>query len=1177
MSKSSASSPGVSPATSPGGGFAHLHVHSDYSILDGACKIGPLLDRCRELGMSSLAVTDHGVVSGAVELYREATKRDMKPIIGLEAYLVGNRNEKKDVRERRHHLTLLAADNEGYRNLMKISSRGYLEGYYFKPRVDLEVLREHSRGIIVLTGCLNGRVASMLLEGDSEGAVAEGEVLKEIFGEDNVYIEIQNQGLEEQSRVKPLLVKLAGQVGRPLVATNDVHYPRREDASSHDALLCIQTGNTLEDENRLKFQGEEFYLKSAEEMAAAFPDLPQALETTLEIAERCNVEIDFSQLHLPRFQVPDSSGESEFDYLRRLCEEGMERRYPDGEPEGARERLEYELATIEEMGFASYFLVVWDFVRYARENDIAVGPGRGSAAGSLVSYCLGITEVDPLEYDLLFERFLNPGRKSMPDIDIDFSPVDREKVIAYVTERYGRDNVAQIITFGTMAPRAATRDAGRVMGLSYGTVDRIAKLIPEGPGVRFDDCLKPGQELREAYDNDAEVRAVVDLGRPLEGLIRQDSIHAAGVVIADRPLTEYVALQQKGDAEVVTQFQMKDIEALGLLKMDFLGLRNLDIIKSAIRLIRESRGEEIDINAIPLDDEKTYAMMQRGESDGVFQFESSGMKESLRTVKPTCFDDLYALVALFRPGPMQFINEYARNKRNPELVSYDDERLREVLEPTYGVAIYQEQLMEIAKRMAGFSPAEADDLRKAIAKKERKLLESLKSKFLEGCRENDVAPRVAEKLWGLMDAAGDYSFNKSHAVSYALVAYQTAYLKAHYPVEYMAATISSVMSTKDKVPFYVHACEGMGIEVLPPDVNESQNDFSVIEGRIRFGLNAVKNVGSAVIDAVIAAREEGGPYTSVYDFCRRVDASLLNRKALESLIKSGALDSTGDTRKGMLAVMTQALAAGAKSQEDSRLGQASIFDLSGEEAAPEVVDPPVPTEEFSSEELLKLEKETLGLYVSSHPLAALTDELMERYRAVKLGELSQQADRSQVTVIGMVTKVKRHTTKKGDPMAFVTLEDLEAELEVIVFTELYNRCRQLLADDNVVIVKGSLDRKGGDEIKLIAKGIEALDDAGEEAPRSGGNHTLQLQLDVEEVQRNPGLIEEMKKLCSSHPGGTPVFLHMFADGGVRVFKLGEEFNIDPRRELISRLEELLGKGDIALRSVGASLPASRRD
>jgi DNA polymerase-3 subunit alpha len=1121
--------------------------------------------------MTAVAVTDHGVLSGAIEFYREATKRGIKPIIGFEAYIVEDRLEKSKVREDRYHLTLLAENNTGYQNLVRMSSLGFIEGYYYKPRIDMRVLKEHSEGIIALTGCLNGRLSHLLFTGDKEGAVAEVRNLQDIFGDNNVFIEIQYQGLAEQEKVNPLVRELAGEVGRPLVATNDVHYLRHEDASSHDALLCIQTGSTLLETKRLKFQGDQFYLKSADEMAQAFPQDPEALSTTLEIADRCNVTMEFGNLLIPGFDTADGSDGD--NYLRRLCEEGLVRRYPEGESTDIRERLEFELTTIREMGFASYFLIVWDFIKFAKDHDIAVGPGRGSAAGSLVSFCLGITDIDPLKYDLLFERFLNPGRKSMPDIDIDFSPVDREKVLAYVTDRYGRQNVAQIITFGTMAARQATRDAGRVMGLPYGVVDKIVKFIPEGPGVTLDECLKPGQELREAYDSDSQTREVIDIARPIEGLIRQDSIHAAGVVISDRPLTDYVPLQQKGEeAEVVTQFTMNHIESLGLLKMDFLGLRNLDILKAAVRLIRDSCGAEIDLSTLPLDDEKTYEMLRQGQSDGVFQLESSGMKDALRDVGPTCFEDIIAMVALYRPGPMEYIPVYARNKRDPEGVKYLDPRLKEILEPTYGVAIYQEQLMEIAKKAGGLTPAEADDLRKSIGKKNRVLLATLKSKFVTGCRENQVAAGAIEKLWKLMEAAAGYSFNKSHAAAYAMIAYQTAWLKANYPVEYMAATISSVMSTKDKVPFYVNVCSRMGLEVLPPDVNESGSDFRVVDTRIRFGLTAVKNVGAKVIDAIIAAREQDGPFTSVFDFCRRVDSQQLKKNALESLIKCGALDSTGATRKGMLEVMAQALSMGSQSQQDSLLGQGSIFDLTDDDSTQDNHDPVIATEEFGSQELSKLEKETLGIFVSGHPLIGLEGEIAQ-FGARTVTQLLEVRDKTTVTVIGMIGKIKRLTTKKGDPMAFVNLEDLENNTEVVVFSDLYNECKDLLVEDEVVMVKGRTDLKGIDEegnreVKIIATEINEFVRRGRQGDKGGDSGEV-VQLSLDHGDFDPDVLGDMRDLCQSYPGCAPVVISMMTAGGVRKLKLGHQ--VQPAAEFLSRIENLAGVRGVSVSRVGASV------
>lgn len=1160
MSKSAANDSGVRSA-SPPPGFVHLHLHSEYSFLDGACKVVPLLERCLELGMPAVAVTDHGVLSGSVELYREAIRLGVKPVIGFEAYLVNDLREKVQFKERRHHLSLLAENDAGYRNLRQISSQGFLEGYYYKPRIDKEVLKRHSEGIIVMTGCLQGRVARLLLEGDREGAEKEIHDLQEIFGDENVFIEVQNQGLDEQQQLMPLIKELAVATGRPLVATNDVHYLRHEDAASHDALLCIQTQTTLDDPKRLKFGTDQFFLKSPDEMALAFPDMPEALATTVEIADRCHVEMEFGRIRLPVYRTPGDRDQDQ--YLCDLCEEGLKHRFAAGETPQIRERLDFELATIREMGFASYFLIVWDFVKYARDSGIPVGPGRGSAAGSLVSYCLGITEVNPLPYDLLFERFLNPGRKSMPDIDIDVSQEERDKVLSYVAEKYGRGGVAQIITFSTLKARAAIKDAGRVMGIPYGFVDRIAKAIPEEPKITISKCLQPGKELKELYDAEPQVKQVIEKALPLEGLIRGDSIHAAGVVISDRPLTDYVPLLQKGDGPVVTQFSMEEIERLGLLKMDILGIRNLDIIKATVGMVSKAEGTEIDIDHIPLDDARTYEMLRQGKSEATFQLESSGMKESLRLVGPTQFEDLVALVALYRPGPMAFIPDYAKNKKNPQSVVYDDPRLKPIMEPTHGVAVYQEQLMEIAKVMAGFSPAEADDLRKAISKKKRALMNSLKSKFLDGCETNQVASPVAQKLWGLMEAAGDYSFNKSHAVGYALIAYQTAYLKANYPVEFMAATISSVMNTKDKVPFYVNVCKDMGIEVLPPDINESDSDFAVVEGRIRFGLTAVKNVGSSAIGSVIRERRAGGPFSSIFDFCRRVDSGKLNKKALESLVKCGALDSTGATRRGLLEVMPQALAMGAQSQQDSQTGQGSIFDLEAEGKSSQESDPDVPGVEFGSSEMSQLERETLGLFLSSNPLYGLENDVV-RHGAVTLEALGQVPDKSTVVVIGMVAKVKRLTTKKGDLMAFVGLRDLAGETEVVVFSDLYSHCRELLVEDKVLVIKGRVDHKGVDEegnreVKIIATEISELEkDEGGGDAGAEREPIVQLDLDLGELECQPDLLGNMKEICQSYPGGVPVILHMATADGVRKFRLGRELEVRPHPEFVSRMRGLFG-------------------
>jgi DNA polymerase-3 subunit alpha len=1178
MVSANAAGQGVSPsAEAPSEpGFCHLHVHTHYSALDGACKVEDLVARAAELGMPALAITDHGVLSGTIQFYLQCRKAGIKPIIGLEAYVVEDRFRKDAQNEERWHLTLLARDNVGYRNLLKLGSLAFLEGYYYKPRMDYQALRQHAEGLICLSGCPSGRLSKALENGQKGAAQAEVERLVGIFGEENVYLEMQSTGLPELAEINPRLADLAAESGLKLVATNDVHYLREQDAPAHDVLLCIQTGARLAEEDRLRLNSEEFYFKSAEEMRAAFRDFPAALATTREIAERCNVEIELDKMLIPHFPVPD--GHDEASYLRELCEQGLKRRYGEAVTPEIRERLESELAVVEKMGFPPYFLIVWDFVSYAKRSGIPVGPGRGSAAGSLVSYLLGITDLDPIRYNLLFERFLNPDRISMPDIDIDFSVNGREKVIEYVAGKYGRDRVAQIATFGTIKARQAIRDAARVMDVPYSQADRIAKLVPEVLNITLADCLAdPRGELRQAYDSDELVRRVVDIARPLEGLIRQDSIHAAGVVISQGPLTEHLPLMQKGDAEVVTQVSMSDVEKLGLLKMDFLGLRNLDVIDSAVKIIRAGGDPDFDIETIPLDDPATFRMLARGDSEGVFQFESSGMREALREIQPTKLDDLIALVALYRPGPMDFIPQYARNKRDPDSIKYEDERLRPILSPTYGVAIYQEQLMEISKVIGGFTPAQADDLRKAIGKKIKSKLDELEPRFRAGAAASGTAPRVIDYLWSLMERAGDYSFNKSHAACYALISYRTAYLKANYPVQYMAALISSVMDTKDKVPFYVNVANEMGIEVLPPDINESVLDFRDVEGRIRFGLNAVKNVGETAIRNILEAREQGGPFTDLFDFCERVDLAVVNQRAVESLIKSGALDSIGPSRKGMLQVLPQAMAHGKKTRADADRGQASIFDLFVDETprdgggtvanrkngngTPPV---PIPTADFSREELLALEKETLGLYVSSHPLKDLRPHI-RREAGHTIGQLTDLPDGTVTTIVGMVSAVKRITTKKtGETMAFVTLEGLEGSVEVLCFPSVYQESRELLVEDKVVKVKGRVDHKDEAETKFIPLAIEAF------APKTG-LEPVALTVDGEALPSS--VIEDLKHILARFPGPCWVDMYVKHGGGVHRLRFGEGFRVDPQAGLFAELKALLGDGCVcqgapALKSQG---------
>src|SRR5215216_1659501 len=1052
------------PVSSPG--VAHLHVHSEYSLLDGACKIDKLAARAAEFGQPALGLTDHGVMNGAVELFKACRKHDVKPILGLEAYFVDDRTVREGKIER-NHLTLLASDDEGFRNLTKLSSAGFLEGLHRgKPGVDMELLERHSSGVIALTGCLASRASRRIVDGRMQDARAHLHDLVNAFGPENVYFEIQRNGIAEQEQVNEAIVKIARELGRPLVATADVHYLRREDYHHHAALLCVQTKSTLA-EAKLSFDTNEFYLKSSEEMAQSFSDYPEALASTMEIAQRCDVSIELGGQLIPRFETPN--GEPERDYLRALVQEGLRRRYGDPVPAAAQERADMELAVIDKMGFNAYFLIVHDFVAYAKSNGIAVGPGRGSAAGSIVAYCLQITDVDPLRYDLLFERFLNAERVSMPDIDIDFSVRGRERVIRYVTDKYGADRVAQIITFGKMFPRAATRDAARVLGHEYAIGDRLAKLIPDpqqGRPPSFAECLAPGAELAREVARDPIAKQIVEVAQGLEGIVRNASIHAAAVVISDRSLTDIVPLQlaDAGTAEdgskvyrTVTQYSMKPVEDIGLLKMDFLGLRNLDVIEDALDIVERSTGERPDMTTLPLDDGKTYEMMAAGDAVGVFQFESEGMREALKKVQPTEFEDLVALNALYRPGAMDQIPTYARGKRNPETVQYIDERLRPITQATKGVILYQEQSMQIAKALAGFSGPKADDLRKAIGKKNRAAMAELKPEFFEGCRASGTAPDVIEALWAVNEKSADYSFNRSHAACYALISYRTAWLKANYPAEYMAALISSVMDTKDKVPFFVNQAEAMGIEILPPDVNLSDHEFVVVDGNIRFGLDAVKGVGFAAVEAIKAARDDGGEFTSLWDFCARVDPRAVNKRAIEALIKCGAFGSTGASRKGMLQVLEQAQSAGQKSQLDAQIGQGSIFDLGdvggGGSDAGAPSHPPIPTHEFERPELLAMEKESIGLFISDHPLKRVREALHAKADCA-CAEVIDRKDGDWIRVGGMVTAAKKIRTRNGAQLMFATVDDLEGAVEVMLFEKTLATAEAAMQLDEIVLVKG---------------------------------------------------------------------------------------------------------------------------
>jgi DNA polymerase-3 subunit alpha len=1163
-------------------GCAHLHVHSEYSLLDGACKIDQLVERAASFGQPAIGLTDHGVMNGAVELYKATRKHGIKPIVGLEAYYVDDRHS-REPRLEKNHLTLLAETDEGLRNLVKLSSAGFLEGLHRgKPGIDLELLTRHAAGVICLTGCLASRTSQRIVQGKPQQARAHLDELVQAFGPEAVYFEIQRNGLAEQEQVNEAMKGFAAEMGRPLVATADVHYLRREDFEHHAALLCVQTKSTIA-QPKLSFEANEFFLKSSEEMAESFADLPGAVAASLEIAERCGVEIELGKQLIPRFDCPD--GKSEKAYLRELVEAGLRRRYGDPPPAEAIERMEMELGVIDDVGFNAYFLIVWDFVHFAKDNGIAVGPGRGSAAGSLVSYCLQITDVDPLRYDLLFERFLNAERVSMPDIDIDFSVRGRERVIRYVTDKYGADRVAQIITFGKMFPRAATRDAARVLGLDYGAGDRLAKLIPDpimGRSPSFEDCLQPGADLAAEYARDPTAKQIVDVARGLEGIVRNASIHAAAVVISDRPLTDIVPLQlaDAGTAEdgqkayrTVTQYSMKPIEEIGLLKMDFLGLRNLDVIEDTLAIIERSTGERIDMTTLPLDDAKTFEMMARGDSVGVFQFESEGMREALKKVGPDEFEDLVALNALYRPGAMDQIPTYARGKRNPDTITYIDERLRPITEPTKGVILYQEQSMQIAKSIAGFSGPRADDLRKAIGKKNREAMAKLKPMFVEGCRASGTAEDVIEWLWNVNEKSADYSFNRSHAACYGLIAYRTAWLKANYPAEYMAALISSVMDTKDKVPFFVSQTESMGIEILPPDVNESDHEFMVVDGNIRFGLDAVKGVGHAAVEAIKRAREEGGRFTSLWDFCERVDARAVNKKAIEALIKCGAFGSTHATRKGMLAVLEAAQAAGQKTQLDAQIGQGSIFDLgglggddgsNGRAFAP--AHPPIPTEECDRPELLAMEKESIGLFITEHPLKRVREAL--RMKAdCSCAQVAEQRDGDWVKVGGMITESKKIRTRSGTPMMFATVDDLDGSVEIVVFEKTLAAVEQVVAADEIVLVRGRVDHKEAGKSCIIVQDVERfapsdaeIEKAKEQVARlAAAAVPTDLRMTVDAARLQPTVIAELRDLFDRYRGDDEFVLVMHTSTGIRCLRFGDGYKIASRDAgLKAELRDLLG-------------------
>ncbi|MGB9802204.1 DNA polymerase III subunit alpha [Desulfofundulus sp.] len=1126
--------------------FIHLHVHTEYSLLDGAARIKEVVARARELGMESLAITDHGVMFGVVDFYKACQKEGIKPILGCEVYVAPRTMKDRTPRVDDHlyHLVLLAENQTGYRNLLQLVSVAYTEGFYYKPRIDKETLARYSEGLIALSGCIAGEVPSRLLAGEKEKAVEAAAIYQDIFGRGNFYLELQDHGLPEQRKVNRELLRLHREMNIPLVVTNDVHYVKKEHAEIQDILLCIQTGKSVDDPSRMKFDSQELYLKSEEEIALLFGDFKEAMINTCLIAERCRVELNFGQTHLPHYQVPE--GHDVDSYLEQLCLEGVRRRYGEM-TEPVRQRLEYELKVIRQMGYSAYFLIVWDFIHYARQKGIPVGPGRGSAAGSLVAYVLGITNLDPLKYGLLFERFLNPERVSMPDVDVDLCFERRGEVINYITSKYGADRVAQIATFGTMAARAAIRDVGRALNMPYGEVDKIAKLVPAELHMTIERALSESVELKELYEQNPQVKKLIDTAALLEGMPRHASTHAAGVVITKEPLTHYLPLYKAADGPLTTQFAKDQVEELGLLKMDLLGLRTLTVIADTLKLIRENGGPEINIDEIPLDDPKTFDLLCRGEGSGVFQLESSGMRALLKELRPEVFEDIVALVALYRPGPLGsgMVEDFIKSKHGEKKVTYLDPRLEPILRDTYGVILYQEQVMRIASDLAGFTLGEADLLRRAMGKKKPEIIAGLRNQFIEGAVKNGVDPQIAGQIFDLMEYFAGYGFNKSHSAAYALVAYQTAYLKANYPAQYMAALLTSVRDNTDKVAAYVEECRRMGLEVLPPDVNESRESFTVVGGKIRFGLAAIKNVGEGAVQAIIRSRQEKGPFKNFADFCRRMDTRTINRRVLENLIKSGALDSLGHHRAQLMAGIELGLSLAQQSQQQRQNGQLTFEQFWGE-AAEDIVLPRV--QKYSRAEMLALEKEALGLYISGHPLEEYRQALAEETTA-SVAEIGEE-DQGGVTVGGMLTSLKRITTRRGEPMAFGTLEDLTGSIEVIFFPRVYQQYAKLIIPEGVLLIRGQISSTG-DRVKIVAEEVSPL--------LKKINASLYLQI----REATPRLIRQVQHVLSNFPGSSPVYLYFPREK--KLARVSRDYWINLASPVVTELAAILGPDNVRIK------------
>jgi DNA polymerase-3 subunit alpha len=1156
----------------PSENFVHLHLHTDYSLLDGACEIDRLMVRAAELRMPAVAITDHGNLFGAVKFYEAALKRGLKPILGCEVYVAPtSRFDRMPDSDRPNHLVLLCENERGYRNLLKLASSAFLEGFYYKPRIDKGLLAKHADGLIGLSGCLRGEVAVALSADKFDAARQAAYDLRDMFGKGNFYLEIQDQGLPEEKRINPHMVRLSRETGIPLVATNDCHYLTQEDARAQDVLVCIQTGKTVSDSNRLKFATDQFYFKTPEEMYATFGEIPEALSRTLEVAERCNVHLEAKQHVFPHFEVP--SGETLDTYFEKVTRQGFGLRRQRLEQlaaagklrdplEAYEERLEFEIQLVKQMRFAGYFLIVWDFIKHARDKCIPVGPGRGSAAGSLVAYSLHITDIDPLQHGLLFERFLNPERVTFPDIDIDFCMRRRGEVIEYVTGRYGRENVSQIITFGTMGAKAVIRDAGRALDISFAEVDKIAKLIPNTLNISLADAIKQTSELRQLRDTDPRIADLLQVAAHLEGFVRHASTHAAGVVISPQPLQEIVPLYKSSKDEITTQYAMDDLEKIGLLKMDFLGLTTLTVIDDCVKLIEGTRGEKLDLDNLPVNDEMSYATLGKGLTAGVFQFESRGMTEILQRVKPSRLADLTALNALYRPGPLQggMIDDYIARKSGKKRVTYDLPQLKEILEETYGVIVYQEQVIQIFNRVAGFTLGEADVVRRAMGKKKHEEMVANREKFLAGAKKNNVPVAKAERLWELVEQFAGYGFNKSHSAAYAVVAYQTAYLKTHYPVEFMSALLSSEIGNQDKMTKYLNECRDMEIPILPPDVNSSGLRFTPAGTSIRFGLTAIKNVGEAAIESVLAARGKLGRFDTLVQFCENVDLRLLNKRVIESLIKAGACDSLGARRTQHMALLDRAMELGQKRQRETSSGQHGLFMGDAGLAPPPPLDlPDVP--DWTEAERLAGEKEVLGFYVTGHPLEKYMSRLatITRHDSSSLEELEHE---SPVTLAGILTSLRVRPSKKGDLWGSGIFEDNRGSVELLVFPQAYQQLQGVLKPDKALLIKGRVRHEENQRTKVVVSEARPLD-----AAVNGPKPRLRIRVDLD--QAGEGLAAELSDLLSAHPGGNPVILELTRPGEfAATLRLGRPRTAAADEEVISQLRTLTGVSAAELEKQG---------